>query len=171
MRAGVDFNRAARALATFTGARRRFELRGEVEAAEGPITLIDDYSHHPTEVRVMLAAARQRYPGRRLIGCFQPHTYTRTSYLLEGFRDCFDALDELVLLPTYAAREDAERGLDASALASEIASPRPLLVGSFEEAADELVDRLEGGDVLITIGAGTVTELPDLVLERLEASS
>ena len=119
----------------------------------------------------MLAAARQRFPGRRLLGCVQPHTYTRTSYLLEGFRSCFDALDELILLPTYAAREDADRGLDATALAAEIERPTPLLVGSFEEAADALADRLEGGDVCITIGAGTVTELPDLILERLEAAS
>lgn len=170
MRAGVDFHRAAQALSTFTGARRRFELRGEVEATEGPITLIDDYAHHPTEVRSMLAAARQRFSGRRLIGCFQPHTYTRTSYLIEGFRDCFEALDELVLLPTYAARETADRGLDAAALAREIEAPTPVLVTSFDEAVEALLERLTGGDVCITLGAGTVTELHDLLLERLEAS-
>ncbi len=171
MRAGVDFHRAAAALAMFSGARRRFELRGEVEAAEGPITLVDDYAHHPTEVRVSLAAARQRFPGRRLIGCFQPHTYSRSSYLLEGFRHCFEALDELVLLPTYAARETADAGLDASALAAEIESPTPLLVESFDDAVETLLEHLSGGDVCITLGAGTITELPDLLLERLEASS
>jgi UDP-N-acetylmuramate--alanine ligase len=171
MRAGVDFHRAAAALSTFTGARRRFEVRGEIEAAEGPITVVDDYAHHPTEVRVSLAAAKQRYPGRRLIGVFQPHTYTRSSYLLEGFRDCFEVLDELVLLPTYAARETADRGLDAAALAAEIESPEPMLVDSFEEAVETLLDRLSGGDVCITLGAGTVTELPDLLLEQLEAAS
>ena len=170
MRAGVDFHRAAAALGTFSGARRRFELRGEVEAAEGPITLVDEYAHHPTEVRVSIAAARQRFPGRRIIGCFQPHTYTRSSYLLDGFRECFEGLDELILLPTYAARETPDRGLDAAALAAEIGSPPPVLVDSFEEAVEALLERLTGGDVCITLGAGTVTELPDLLLERLEAA-
>ncbi len=170
MRAGVDFHRAAAALGTFSGARRRFELRGEVEAAEGPITLVDEYAHHPTEVRVSIAAARQRFPGRRIIGCFQPHTYTRSSYLLDGFRECFEGLDELILLPTYAARETPDRGLDAAALAAEIESPPPVLVDSFEEAVEALLERLTGGDVCITLGAGTVTELPDLLLERLEAA-
>ncbi len=170
MRAGVDFHRAAAALGAFSGARRRFELRGEVEAAEGPITLVDEYAHHPTEVRVSIAAARQRFPGRRIIGCFQPHTYTRSSYLLDGFRVCFEGLDELIMLPTYAARESADRGLDAAALAAEIESPPPVLVDSFEEAVEALLGLLTGGDVCITLGAGTVTELPDLLLERLEAA-
>ena len=135
MRAGVDFKRAAQAAADFAGARRHFELVAEVAG----VTLLDDYAHHPTEVRATLSAARQRYPGRRLVGCFQPHTYSRSQYLLEGFRTCFESLDKLFVLPTYAARETADAGLDAETLAQEIERPPARYVESFEQAAD--VDR------------------------------
>jgi len=167
MRAGVDFHRAAAAAAGFLGARRRFEVLGEAEAEGGAVTVVDDYAHHPTEIRATLSAARGRFPGRRLVGCFQPHTYTRSQYLLEDFRTCFEALDALYLLRTYEARETADRGMDASALAREITRPTPVYLDSFEEAAERLAADLAGGDVLFTLGAGDVTELGPMVLERL----
>jgi len=171
MRAGVDFHRAARAAAAFTGASRRFDLVGEVAAAGGPITLIDDYAHHPTEVRVNVGAARQRFPNRRLVACFQPHTYSRTRYLIEGFRTCFEGLDALYVLRTYAAREREDQGLDARALADAIERPRPVYLDSFEEAAARIAADLVPGDVFFTFGAGDVTELGPMVLARLEARS
>lgn len=167
MRAGVDFHRAAGAAAEFMGARRRFEVLGEAEVDGGTVTVVDDYAHHPTEIRATLSAARGRFPGRRLVGCFQPHTYTRSQYLLEEFRTCFEGLDALYLLRTYEARETADRGMDASTLAHEIAKPAPVYLDSFEEATDRLAADLTAGDVLFTIGAGDVTELGPMVLERL----
>lgn len=164
MRAGVDFNRAAQAAAEFTGVARRFTLVGEAAG----VTLIDDYAVHPTEVRVTLSTARQRFAGRRLVACFQPHTYSRASYLLEGFRDCFDGLDALYVLRTYAARETAADGLDARGLAAEIRTPSARYVDSFEEAVDVISEGLREGDVFLTLGAGDVTGLGPLLRQRLE---
>ncbi|MSQ30818.1 MAG: UDP-N-acetylmuramate--L-alanine ligase [Dehalococcoidia bacterium] len=174
MRAGVDFHRAAAAAAEFSGARRRFELVGEARAGDepgggGPITIVDDYAHHPTEVRATLLAGRQRYPGRRLVACFQPHTYSRSSYLLDGFRTCFEGLDALYVLRTYEARESADRGMDARALAAEIGRPAAQYVDSFEEATARIAGDLRPGDVCFTLGAGDITTLGPMILERLAA--
>jgi UDP-N-acetylmuramate--alanine ligase len=166
MRAGVDFHRAALAAAEFTGARRRFDLLGEAAG----VTIVDDYSHHPTEVKVMVSAARQRYAGRRLVAVFQPHTYSRSVYLLEGFKHCFEGLDALYVLRTYAAREEPEAGLDARGLAEQIEAPRAVYLDSFEEAEERMAADLQPGDVLFTVGAGTITELGPRVLARLEAT-
>ena len=164
MRAGVDFNRAAQAAAECTGVARRFELVAEVAG----VTLMDDYAHHPTEVRATLSAARQRFAGRRLVACFQPHTYSRSAYLLDGFRDCFEGLDALYVLRTYAAREEEEAGLDARGLAAEITTPEAVYVDGFEEAVDRIAADLREGDVCFTIGAGDVTELGPMLRHRLE---
>ncbi len=168
MRAGVDFHRAAAAAAEFTGASRRFDLVGEVARPGGPITIVDDYAHHPTEVRVNVGAGRQRYPNRRLVACFQPHTYSRTQYLLDGFRHCFEGLDALYIVPTYAARETPDQGMDGRALAAEIAKPAPVYLESFAAAAERIAADLRPGDVFVTFGAGDITELGPLVLARLQ---
>ena len=165
MRAGVDFKRATQAASQFTGTRRRFELHGEVRG----VTLVDDYAHHPSEVRATLAAARLRYPGRRLVGCFQPHTYSRSAYLLDGFRDCFEGLDALFIAPTYAARETPDQGLDGAGLAAEITRPAARYVASLDEGAALIADAIEAGDVFFTIGAGDIDSLLPLLRERLEA--
>ena len=165
MRAGVDFRRAAQAAADCNGAVRRFEHVADVAG----VTLMDDYAHHPTEVRATLLAARQRFPGRRLVACFQPHTYSRSQYLLEGFRTCFEGLDTLYVLSTYAAREQADAGLDAAALAAEITRPTARYVATFEAATDAIAVELRPGDVFFTIGAGTVNTLGPMLRTRLEA--
>ena len=167
MRAGVDFHRASQAASDFVGARRRFEEVGTVELAGGAVTIIDDYAHHPTEVRATLSAARARFPGRRLVACFQPHTYTRSQSLLDDFRTCFESLDALYILRTYEAREDPDRGMDARTLATEITKPSPVYVDSFEEATNRIASDLIAGDVFFTIGAGDVTELGPMVLKAL----
>jgi len=157
--AGADFGVAAQAAADFHGARRRFEVIAEVPTPDGVITVVDDYAHHPTEVRATLSAARQRFPGSRLVGCFQPHTYTRTQYLLDEFRTCFEALDALYLVPTFAARETPERGLDAHALVEAVERPPVVYVDSLDEAVDRIAGELHGGDAFFTLGAGDITEV------------
>ena len=169
MRAGVDFHRAAAAATEFTGTRRRFEQVGEVQRDGDPITIVDDYAHHPTEVRATLLAARQRFPGRRLVACFQPHTYSRSTYLLDAFRTCFEGLDALYVLRTYEARESSDKGMDAATLAAEIERPQARYMDSFDEAADTIASDLRPGDVCFTLGAGDITELGPMILERLRA--
>ena len=165
MRAGVDFRRAAQAAEECTGAARRFEHVADVAR----ITLMDDYAHHPTEVRATLLAARQRFPGRRLIACFQPHTYSRTQYLLDGFTTCFEGLDRLFIVGTFAAREQPDAGIDARTLAKAITKPRPRYVETLDEAAVRIADELKPGDVFFTIGAGDVHLLGPMLYRRLEA--
>lgn len=150
-------------IAAFHGARRRFELAGEAAG----ITVIDDYAHHPTEIEATLAAARSRYPGRRLVVLFQPHTYSRTQYLLDGFRECFGQADVLVLLQTFAARETAGAGLDAHALASSLSTRPAGVAQSVGEAVHLLMGQLRPGDVCLTMGAGDVTTAGGPLIEEL----
>jgi UDP-N-acetylmuramate--alanine ligase len=171
MRAGVDFHRAAAAASDFHGTRRHFEVIGEVRRGGKPITIVDDYAHHPTEVRATVAAAHQRYGGRRLVGCFQPHTYSRSTYLLDEWRTCFESLDVLYMLHTYAARETSEAGMDAEMLATEISSPTPISVEFIKEAVSRIASELQPGDVLLTLGAGDVTEVAPGVLSALGGRS
>ncbi|MEE8369498.1 MAG: UDP-N-acetylmuramate--L-alanine ligase, partial [Dehalococcoidia bacterium] len=118
-------------------------------------------------VRATLAAARVRFPGRRLVCLFQPHTYSRTSYLLEGFRTCFTDCDLLLIAETYAAREEASAGLSAQELIPEIQHPAARYSGSLEESASAAAALLEPGDVFFTIGAGPVDRVGPMVLEAL----
>ena len=116
---GVPIDVMRKALAEFRGAGRRFELVGEADG----VTVMDDYAHHPTELRATIAAARERFAGRRLVGLFQPHTYSRTLYLLDEFRTCFEGLDVLLILETYAAREPIAAGMSAEELSREVTQP------------------------------------------------
>jgi UDP-N-acetylmuramate--L-alanine ligase/UDP-N-acetylenolpyruvoylglucosamine reductase len=161
---GVPLPVINEALRSYRGARRRFELVGEAAG----VTVIDDYAHHPTEVRDNIDAARARFPGRRLAAVFQPHTYSRTKYLLDEFRTCFAGLDELFVLSTYAAREPASAGVDAQALATEIETPAAAFVATFEDAARAALDVLQPGHVFLTMGAGDVDAVGPLVLEGLQ---
>ena len=152
------------AVAEFRGVRRRFEFVGEAAG----VRVMDSYAHHPTEVRADLAAARARFPGRRLVCLFQPHTYTRTRYLLDGFRTCFQDCDVLYIARTYAAREEPSAGMTAEELAREITDPPARYAGELGEAARMVVEGLRPGDVFFTMGAGDVEKVGPMVLELLE---
>jgi UDP-N-acetylmuramate--alanine ligase len=151
-------------LREFRGARRRFELVGEARG----VTVMDDYAHHPTEVQATIAAARERYPARRLVVLFQPHTYSRTNYLLDGFRGCFAGADALYVLETYAARETPDAGMSAESLVREIRMPAARYVASVKEAVKTLKRDLRPGDVLFTMGAGDVDAAGPAVLTALK---
>jgi UDP-N-acetylmuramate--alanine ligase len=165
-RLGVPVEVMQSALLSFRGARRRFEFVGEARG----ITAIDDFAHHPTEIRVNIAAARQRYPGRRLVVVFQPHTYSRTAYLFDHFTECFKEADRLFVLETYASRETPEAGLGAEDLANAVKSPPCDYVRTAEDAADRLLAELRSGDVLVTMGAGDVDRVGRAVIEALRES-
>jgi UDP-N-acetylmuramate--alanine ligase len=165
-RLGVPVQAMQSALTSFRGARRRFEFVGEARG----ITAIDDFAHHPTEIRVNITAARGRYPGRRLVVVFQPHTYSRTSYLFDQFTECFKEADRLFVLETYASRETPEAGLGAEDLANAVKSPPCDYVRTAEDAADRLLAELRSGDVLVTMGAGDVDRVGRAVIEALRES-
>ncbi|HTE84013.1 MAG TPA: UDP-N-acetylmuramate--L-alanine ligase [Dehalococcoidia bacterium] len=160
---GLTDKAIADAFITFRGARRRFELAGE----EGGVTVIDDYAHHPTEIEATLAAARARYPHRRLVVLFQPHTFSRTQYLLERFKQCFAQADALYLLQTFAARETPNAGLDAYALARALPQPPVAVLDSLVDAVAMLGRELRAGDVCLTMGAGDVTNAGRPLVEEL----
>jgi UDP-N-acetylmuramate--alanine ligase len=152
------------AVASYRGAERRFEYVGEAAG----VTVMDDYAHHPTEVRVgTIEAARERFGDRRLVMLFQPHTYSRTQYLLDEWKRCFEGVDVLFIGPTYAAREAPELGLSGEDLARAIESPRAEYVASFDEAAQRIASVLREGDVFFTTGAGDVNAVGPMVLEIL----
>jgi UDP-N-acetylmuramate--alanine ligase len=163
---GLPFEPVAAALARFRGARRRFQLTGEA----GGVTVMDDFAHHPTEIRATLQAARERFPGRRLVVIFQPHTYSRTRYLMKEFSNCFAAADRLFVLETYAARETPEAGVGALELANAVSAPPCAYVRTPQDAAEALLSELRLGDVLFTIGAGDIDRAGHAVLEGLRAS-
>ena len=160
---GTPFAAVREAAGCFQGAKRRFERVGEA----GGVLVIDEYAHHPSEVRAVLRAARTRFPGRRLIGIHQPHTYSRIAYLWEDWLECWDGLDELVILETYAARETPTEGRMATDLARAIAGPSASYAADFAEAVEQGAALARPGDVVLTIGAGSVTEVGPLLLERL----
>jgi UDP-N-acetylmuramate--alanine ligase len=162
---GLEFDEIAGGLSTYRGVRRRFELVGEAAG----VLVYDDYAHHPTEIADTAAAARVHFPGRRIVAIFQPHTYARTRYLLEGFRTCFRGFDRLFLLETYAAREAIADGLTAAQLAEEIEDPEPGYAETLDEAADMVAQELRPGDVFFTVGAGDVDSVGPKVLEKLRS--
>jgi len=129
----------------------------------GGVTVVDDYAHHPAEIRATLAAARTRYPGRRLVVVHQPHTYTRTRNLLTEFAAALAKADVVVLTPVYAARERDTLGISSADLAA--AMEDAILVESLDEAAARVWDLLQPGDVLITLGAGDVNRVGRQVMQ------
>jgi UDP-N-acetylmuramate--alanine ligase len=164
----IPFEISCRALKRFTGAERRFQIIGEMDG----VLVIDDYAHHPTEVRATLETARRCYPGRRIVACFQPHTYTRTRDFAEDFGRVFAELaDVLFLLDIYPAREQPIEGI-TSALIFQSARDAGLKEGyeisSIEELPQVLCTIVQPGDVVLTIGAGTVTNAAPTIIEELK---
>ncbi len=160
---GIETEVMRAALASYRGAQRRFELVGEASG----VTVMDDYAHHPTEVRTTVQAARERFDGRRLVVLFQPHTYSRTRYLLEEWKTCFEGVDALYIAGTYAAREEEGAGLSGADLAAAIVSPEASYVATLEEAAERIAHDLRAGDVFFTVGAGDVDAVGAMVIEKL----
>ncbi|HFD40444.1 MAG TPA: UDP-N-acetylmuramate--L-alanine ligase [Anaerolineae bacterium] len=162
--AGVAFDVAAAALTRFRGTERRFEVKGQAAG----VVVVDDYAHHPTEVRATLAAARLKYPGRRIWAVFQPHTYSRTAALLDDFARAFDEADRVIVTPIYAAREAAMPGVTGAVLAARLEHPDVRAVGSLTEASEMLRREVEPGDLVITLGAGDGYRIGEELLARLE---
>jgi UDP-N-acetylmuramate--alanine ligase len=155
---------AAQALSGFRGTGRRFEVQGEVNG----ITVIDDYAHHPTEIRATLSAARARYPGRDLWAVWQPHTYSRTRLFFDQFVKSFDYADHVLVTDVYAARENTPaNGFSANRIV-EVMSHRDVhYVPELDHVADMLLERLQPQDVLLVLSAGDGDKVSAQVLEAL----
>ncbi len=165
---GAEMHAAAQALAGFQGTARRFELKGE----SGGISVIDDYAHHPTEVRATLAAARARYPGRRIVAYLQPHTFSRTAALMDEWATACGDADVLLVGDIYAAREQGDAPALAHTLAGRIAATgvdaRP--AGDVAATAAALIAAARTGDVVLTLGAGDGDGVGTALLEHLRRS-
>jgi UDP-N-acetylmuramate--alanine ligase len=163
---GVDPFVATRGLAAYTGVGRRFDLKGEARG----VTVIDDYAHHPTEIRATIDAARDRYPGRRLWAVFQPHTYSRTKALLDQWPLALAGADLIGLLDIYAAREQDDLGISSDDIA-DLIPEGALRTGTPAETATQLATLVKPGDVVLTLGAGDITQVGPLLLESLRRGS
>jgi len=163
----VPFDTIAHALSEFGGAERRFQFKGE----EHGITVVDDYGHHPTEIKATLSAARIGAPNRRIVVLFQPHRYSRTADLMDEFASAFNNADVLLVSDIYAASETPIEGITAEVLTNRIKSyghKSAEYIGSIEDSAEVLRDTVREGDLVITLGAGTVTRIGDKLLGLLQ---
>jgi UDP-N-acetylmuramate--alanine ligase len=166
---GLDVNveQIRTALENFRGVDRRFQLRGTTAG----VSVIDDYGHHPTEVRATLAAARQ-CGFRKIHVIFQPHRYTRTQLLMDEFANAFDDADTLFVLDIYAASEPPIEGITGEVLAQrieEVGKHEAHYAASFADAAEAVVAGAHEGEMILTLGAGSVSQLGPMILEKLQA--
>jgi UDP-N-acetylmuramate--alanine ligase len=154
------------ALAGFRGVDRRFQLKGKAAG----VSVIDDYGHHPTEIRATLAAAKQ-CGFRKIHVIFQPHRYTRTRDLMEEFSTSFEDADSIIVLDIYAASEPPIEGVTAEAVVSRIRDNRQpaIYAPSFEDAVNEAVADAQDGDMIMTLGAGSVSHLAPQLLQALSS--
>jgi UDP-N-acetylmuramate--alanine ligase len=157
---GLPLPDAAEALGEFTGTGRRFEVRGERKG----VTVIDDYAHHPTEIRATLAAARARYPGRRLWAVWQPHTYSRTQALFVEFSRAFADADRVLVTEIYASRE-AQQDFSSAQVVGAMPHPSARYSASLQQTTAYLLEHLEPGDVLLVLSAGDADQISDAVLK------
>ncbi|NOY98573.1 MAG: UDP-N-acetylmuramate--L-alanine ligase [Chloroflexi bacterium] len=162
---GLPLNEAAKALGSFTGTGRRFELCGESKG----IAVFDDYAHHPTEIRTTLAAARARYPERRIWAVWQPHTYSRTQMLFDEFTKAFKDADEVIVTEIYAAREP-EQDFSAAQLVNAMPHPAAHFIPALPDVSNYLLDHLKPGDVLLVLSAGDADQVSAQVLAGLQES-
>jgi len=156
------------ALENFRGVDRRFQLRGKAAG----VSVIDDYGHHPTEIRATLAAARQ-CGFRKIHVIFQPHRYTRTLLLMDDFAHAFEDSDSLVVLDIYAASEQPILGVTGEALAQkikEVGNKSASYSGSFADAVLSVTAAAQEGDMILTLGAGSVSQLGAMIIEKLQCT-
>jgi UDP-N-acetylmuramate--alanine ligase len=159
---GLPPKKAAEALGEFRGAGRRFEVLGEANG----ITIINDYGHHPTEIKATLAGARARYAGRRIWAVWQPHTYSRTQTLFDQFVKAFHDADEVLVTEVYASRE-AKQDFTSAMVVSSMRHPSAHFTAELKDTTKYLLDHLNPGDVLIVFSAGDADQVSADVLAGL----
>jgi UDP-N-acetylmuramate--alanine ligase len=156
---GIQTQITAVALARFLGVDRRFQILGEYAGA----IVVDDYAHHPTEIRATLAAARHGYPSRRIVALFQPHLYSRTRDFAREFGQSLLVADVALVAPIYAAREQPIEGITSKLISDAVAGVE-FLERTNEAIVDELRHRLQPNDLFITMGAGDVHQISEALV-------
>jgi len=165
MELDIPLTAIKRALRNAEGVQRRLEIKGEIKG----VIVVDDYGHHPTEIQVTLKAVKDNWPDRRQVVVFQPHRYTRTQALLDDFTHAFNNSDALIVLPIYAASEAPIAGVSSEVLEGRIRAHghrNVVFQDSLETCVDHLEKILVAGDLLLTLGAGDVYRVGEMVLER-----
>jgi UDP-N-acetylmuramate--alanine ligase len=163
----IPFKNIAEGLQSFPGVGHRFDLLGHVN----DIVVVDDYGHHPTEIKATLGAARDTYD-RRIVAIFQPHRYTRVSLLADDFARCFYQADVLIVTEIYSALEDSIEGVSGEMLATAIRDyghKNVTYIPDKEKIADTVCNMIQPGDLVITLGAGDIWRVGKEIVEKLEA--
>jgi UDP-N-acetylmuramate--alanine ligase len=163
-----------KALAEFSGVDRRLQVQGTVMTDAGLVTFVDDYGHHPTELAATIAAARDAWPGRRLVVCFQPHRYTRTLALLDDFAQVLSTVDALILTNVYSAGETPLAGADGKSLARAVrvrGAVEPIFIDDLAELPTALAPILKADDVVLTLGAGSIGAVAQTLPRALAAGT
>jgi UDP-N-acetylmuramate--alanine ligase len=165
---GIPYEISRKALATFIGAERRGDVIGEVNG----VLVIDDYAHHPTEVRATITALRQGHPGRRIVAVFQPHTFTRTRDFAKEFGEVFaECADVLILLDVYPAREQPIEGVTSELIfnaAHSAGLKECTVIPSIEELTKAVLAIVKKDDIVITLGTGSITEAAPKILDLVK---
>ena len=161
---GLSLDEAAVALGEFRGTSRRFEVAGEHEG----VTVIDDYAHHPTEIRATLEAAKDRYPGRFIWALWQPHTYSRTEQLISEYATSFEDADGVIITPVYAAREEEPDDFSNRGVAENIKHEEVHYANGLTQASDFLLSQVEEGDIVLVMSAGDAVDVSARLLSELE---
>ena len=168
---GISTQNMQAALSGFEGIGRRMHAYGQIKMAQGSITLIDDYAHHPTEVAATLSACKNAWPDKRLVTIFQPHRYTRTRDLFEDFSRVLAECDVLILTEIYAAGEERIAGADGRALCAAVRARgkvSPIFIEDVENLGSDMPSILQDGDLLLTMGAGSIGLIASQLKESLE---
>lgn len=163
----IDFKVMAKALGSFNGVQRRMQKKGESQG----VTVVDDYGHHPTEIRATLAAIKKAWPRKRLVVLFQPHRYSRTKALFKEFLTAFHRADVLVMTDIYAASEEPMEGISTKCLLAEIVrhgQKHTLHIPEVETMAEEVLGMVQENDLVLTLGAGNIVRVGEKLVELLE---
>jgi len=169
---GVSTQHMQSALAKFEGIGRRMHMYGEAKIPGGSVSIVDDYAHHPTEVAATLSATKNAWPDKRLVAIFQPHRFTRTRDLFEDFSQVLAECDVLLLTEVYAAGEEPIAGADSRALCAAIRARgkvNPIFIEDVEKLDENLQSVLQDGDLVLTLGAGSIGRVASQLKESLEA--
>lgn len=163
----ISFEKIQTGLQGYAGVERRMQQKGEI----GGITIVDDYGHHPTEIRATLEAIKQAWPQKRLVVLFQPHRYSRTKALFKEFQTCFHKADYLIMSDIYAASEEPIAGVTGESLLAATKNHgqrHTRYIGELEKMAEEIIPMLQEGDLVLTLGAGNIVRVGEEILNLLQ---
>lgn len=164
---GIKFEDAANILTEFKNSGRRFDVRGERDG----VIVIDDYAHHPTEIKATISAARQRYPDHTIWAVWQPHTYTRVKQFMSGFASAFIGANQVLIMPIYAAREKPLDGISSETIVAEMNHPGVQYVPSLSDAVTLLREQVQSPAVILILSAGDANQIADDYLSTAEQTA